>query len=169
MMVGAFVARVSRWRSGLLVLGSLVFIAAGVFVLGIHDPERPMLPFWGWAGIIFASLTAVAWTRQLFQTEPVLEIDGQGILYRRWSDDRIPWSAIARAEIGLIRRQKFLSLWLRDPDRYQSTRLLGKVAKGNKLMGFGDIALNLTGTDQSFESMLRAVERFAPELVRPRA
>lgn len=168
-MAEAFVARVSRWRTGLMVVGSVVFVAAGVFLVNIHDPEEPMMPFWGWACIIFFSVAGLAWSSQLFLTEPVLEIDAQGILWRRWSDDRIPWNAIVRTEIGAVRRQEFLSLWLRDLDRYQSSRLLGKVAKGSKLMGFGDIALNLTGTDQSFESMIRAVERFAPNVMRPTA
>ncbi|MEO7688461.1 MAG: STM3941 family protein [Sphingomonas sp.] len=167
-MPTSFVARVSRWRTGLMVLGAAVFVAAGIFLLGIDGPEQTETRFWGWASIIFFGLAGMACIPQLFRTEPVLEIDSNGILWRRWSEDRIPWSAIVRAEIKLVQRQKFLSLWLRDPERYRSTRLIGKLGRANKTMGFGDIALNLSGTDQGFDAMIEVISQCAPQLVQPR-
>lgn len=167
-MPASFVARVSRWRTGLMVFGAAVFVAAGIFLVGIDEPGQTETRFWGWASIIFFGLAGLVWVRQLFRTEPVLEIDSNGILWRRWSDERIPWSAIVRADIKVLQRQKFLSLWLRDPEGYRSSRLLGKLARTNKAMGYGDIALNLSGTDQGFDAMIDVVSQCAPGLIQPR-
>ena len=166
-MPNTFVANISRWRTALMVFGCLVGIGAGILLITIDYLEQLEAWFWGWACILFCALAGLVLIRQLFRTEPVLEINSSGILWRRWSDDRIPWSAIVRAEIKLVQRQKFLSLWLRDPERYRSSRLLGKLAGANKAMGFGDIALNLNGTDQSFDAMIDSVSQCAPQLIQP--
>lgn len=86
-----------------------------------------------------------------------MEIDSRGILWRRWSDQVIPWSAIVRAEPYAVYNQKFLSLWLDAPDRYPARSTLGKLSRMNKGMGFGDIALSMQGTDQSFDRLLDVV------------
>ena len=161
------IARVSRLRNGLLVLGAAGFVAAGIFLLGVDDPRRPMMHFWSWVAIVFFGAAALVGIRQFFRTEPVVEIDARGLLWRRWSDERIPWSAFDRAEIGEIRRQRFLSLWLRDPERYRSTSLTGRLAGANKALGFGDISINVTGTDQKFDALAGAINRYAPELRQP--
>ena len=70
-----------------MVFGCLIGIGAGIFLVTIDDPGEADAWFWGWLCIIFCGLAGVVWSRQLFRAEPVLEIDSNGILWRRWSDD----------------------------------------------------------------------------------
>lgn len=162
-MDDGFVARVSRWRAGLLVLGALGFVAAAVFVMQTKGLTDLRALITGWLGALFFGACALVGARQLFSTGPVMEIDARGILWRRWSDERIPWSAIERAEAMSLGRQRFLALWLQDPERYRSAHMLGRVAGANKSMGFGDIALSVSGTDRSFADLAAAFDRYAPD------
>ncbi len=112
----------------------------------------------GWFTILFFGACAATIAKQLFRTGPVIEIDQKGILWRRWSDEVIPWSAILQAEQRSVYSQKFLCLWLDAPERYPSRSTLGKLSALNKGMGFGDIALSTQGTDQSFEQLVEVVD-----------
>lgn len=98
---------------------------------------------------------------QLFRSGPDIRIDERGIWWRRWSDQRIPWSAITALYPASVGRTSFLFLKLADRDAYPSTRVLRKFAGLNRASGFGDIAVGVTGTDRSFAELIEAVERFA--------
>jgi hypothetical protein len=112
-----------------------------------------------YVGIAFFGLCALAGARQLFRTEPVLEIDQAGILWRRWSDQIIPWSAIAGMSVLHIRRQRSLTLTLFAPENFPGKGLMGLLAGPNRAMSGGDISLNLAGTDRGFDDMLAAIDR----------
>lgn len=112
----------------------------------------------GWIVTVIFGLGLAAFVRQLFRTGPVLEIDGRGILWRRWSDTIIPWTAITRVEVKTMREQKFLSLWLDEPESYAGRSTLGRLSSMNKGMGFGDVALSMQGTDQSFDRLVEVVD-----------
>lgn len=157
----AFEANASPWRMALLLAAMLGFVAFGIWLLRLDAPtiRRTLV---AWAGIIVCGAFFLLGLPRLFQQGVVLRIDAQGIWWRHWSDQTIAWSAIERISIREIRRQRFACLFLRDPRAFPSTTWLGKRAHANKAMGFGDIALNMTGTDQSFVAMMAAITRFAP-------
>jgi len=157
----AFVANVSRRRTALLVLGAVVFVAIGFLMLRApgHDIFRLLS---GWAAILFFGLCGLIGLSQLFRSGPDIRIDERGIWWRRWSDQRIPWSAITAFYTASVGRTSFLCLKLADRDAYPSTRVLGKFAGLNRASGFGDIAVGVTGTDRSFAELIAAVERVAP-------
>jgi hypothetical protein len=167
-----FVATVSRLKVVLLVAGSLLFVAAGIWML--LSPDLPdyfriygvliPAPWLAWTCIVLFGGFAIGWARQLWRTGPVMEIGPQGLLWHRWSEEIIPWDAFERAEAVTIQRQKMVSLWLHDPQAHRSTKLLGRLAGANKAMGFGDISLTAQGTDRSFDDMANAVAEHAPEL-----
>ncbi len=154
-MQDRLIAHVSKLKTSLLVALSLGFVAIGVWIVLIE--EVAAIIAFGWGAILLFSGFAVIGIRQLFRVEPVMEIDARGILWRRWSDQVIPWSAIARAESRTVRGQPFLCLWLDEPGRYPARSTLGWLAGVNKGMGFGDIALGVQGTDQSFQHLLEVV------------
>ena len=160
----AFVANVSRRRTALLVLGAIGFVVAGVFML--RDPEGGLtLMVFGWAAILFFGLCGLIGIRQLFRSGPDIRIDEQGIWWRRWSDQVVPWEAIVALYPAGVGRTAFLCLKLVDPAAYPSTHVMGKFAGINRASGFGDISVTTTGTDRSFTELLAAVERFAPRVL----
>jgi hypothetical protein len=159
--VTPFEAKASRWRVLLLLAGALGFVAIGIWLLRLDAPT-PKRTLAAWAGIIIFGVLFLIGLPRLFQQGVVLRIDARGIWWRQWSDQTIPWIAIERISVGKIQRQRFACLFLTDPRAFPSATLQGKLARTNKAMGFGGIALNISGTDQSFDAMMAAIIRFAP-------
>jgi len=98
----------------------------------------------------------------LFEAEVEIRIDANGIYWRRRYSQVIPWNAIDRITIREVRGQRFACLFLRDPSAFPSEGLTSMLAGANKAFGFGDVALAMAGTDQSFDAMMAAVTKFAP-------
>jgi hypothetical protein len=159
--VTPFEAKASRWRVLLLLAGALGFVAVSIWLLQL-DPPTTKRTLVAWAGIILFGAFFLIGLPRLFQQGVVLRIDAHGVWWRQWSDQTIPWSAIERISVGKIQRQRFACLFLSDPQAFPSTTLQGKLARTNKAMGFGDVALNTSGTDQSFDAMMTAITQFAP-------
>lgn len=156
-----FEANGSRWRVILLLAGALAFVALGIVVLTIK-PTDIARTIAGVAAIaVFGAFFLIGLPR-LGTQDAEIRVDQRGIMWKRWSGDTIPWSAIERVTVGQISNQRFACLFLRDPGAYRSTTVAGKFAGTNKAMGFGDIALSVTGTDRSFDELMAAIERFAP-------
>lgn len=165
-MTERFVAHVSKVRICGLILGMVVAVAAGFWIIANAEElahrkgfDSPALSFLigGSAILVFGAFTVVG-VRQLFRAGPVMEIDSRGILWRRWSDQVIPWSAIVRVEQQAFQSNKLLCLWLDAPERYPGRSTLGKLASLSKLMGSGDVTLNMAGTDQSFDRLVEVVD-----------
>lgn len=163
MNAAPFVACVSPGKlTALLVLG-LVMVAAALVAALLPDVDV-VSHVLAWVGVAFFSLCVLAIVRQLFRTGPVLEIGPEGLLWRRWSAERIPWAAFVRAAETSMQRQRFVSLWLRDPECHRSTTAMGRLAGANKAIGFGDITLAATGLSCSHAEILAAVRANAPQL-----
>ena len=161
----AFEANASRWRIAILLAGSLVFVVAGLWMLGLFGPPPSTslkAKAAGWGGVAFFGLCAIVGAKRLFDQGVEIRVDAHGLWWRRWSQDTIPWAAIERIATAEVRGQRFACLFLRDPSVHPSSTIAGKLAGANKAMGFGDIALSTTGTDKSFLELLAAIERFAP-------
>ena len=156
-----FVARASRLRLSGRLLGCLAFVAAGLWMVGAFGPPPNPGKVWaGYASILVFGLVAIMGARRLIEGGDQIVVDHQGILWTQWSDRIIPWSAIRHIDRKSVKRQHFLCLELVDPARYPPTSLLGRFAGSNRLLGFGDIAINVGGTDRSFDELVDAVERF---------
>jgi len=158
-----FVARVSWLRTAILIAGALGFVIVCAWILSLPSGEiSEKAVIAAYVGIPFFGLCAIVAARQLFRTTPVLEIDEKGILWRRWSDEIIPWNAIRDMSILEIRRQRSLTLKLVEPERYPGRGLMGLLAGANRAMSGGDISLNVAGTDRRFDELLAAIDRFGP-------
>lgn len=158
-----FVAKHLGEKLGFLILLSLLFVALGVWMVVDPTPTSRVgspAAMWGvgWFSIAFFGWRAVTLARLSFDGRPALEIDKQGFIWRHWSDDLIPWSAVVRKEQRSVRSQKFLCVWLDAPEHYPPRSTLGKLSGLNKGMGFGDIALSTQGTDQSFDRLVEVVD-----------
>lgn len=173
-MAERFVARVSKGRTLMLIAGALAFVALGYWFVAnpqeiagtvpwMRDPGLVQLI--GGATMLVFALFAAMGVRQLFRTDPVIEIGSEGLLWRRWSNETIPWDAFGQAAIGQIQSQRMLTFWLRDPDAHRSTTFSGRTVGANKALGFGDITLNMGGLDRRFDELVDAVQVFAPGLL----
>lgn len=154
-----FVARVSVWRTGGLVLLSLGFVALGAFLFSLSDPLNRTI---GVICVLTFGFFALVGVAQLFRTQPVIEVGPDGVLWRRWSDQRVPWLAINRAAVRRVRSEQFVCLWLADPSAYPARRWLGKLSRLNKALGFGDLPLATGGLDRRTDELVAAIEAYRP-------
>ena len=150
----------SRIQAILLTLGSLGFVAAGVFIL-IEAEGNDVL---GWVSTAFFASCALVGFWMLFDTRPRLIIDRRGIYDRTTGVGRIPWSDINNAYLKSIGNNDFVCLELRNQNAYsQKLSAIQKfLASANHSLGFTPISLNLSGFDansyQIFELIIKYVE-----------
>ena len=156
-----FVARPTLWRLILLFLLSLGFVVGGFWAAGFfgHAP-KPGKEWIGWLSIVFFGLCSVLIFGRLFDKNDQVRISSLGIYSKQWSEDTIPWSEITNVSVWEFKQQKNIILQLREPERYSSTTLLGKLAKVNRLLTGGDVAINLVGTDSNFNDAMAAIAWF---------
>jgi hypothetical protein len=126
---------------------SLVFVAAGVFIL---LSRRPQSVFIGWMGILFFGGCAAIFVRQNLDARPRLVLDDEGILDRTLKVGVIRWEDILGAEVfPSSSGHAFLALRLRDATRY--TARLGPVHQRlvelNESIGHAQLNVNLAMID----------------------
>ena len=121
----------------------------------LQDPSAPAAL--AWLSILCFGFASIIMLMRLFDRDDQIRADAQGLYWKRWSPDVIPWNEIADVSEAGVQRQRILCLHLRHPERYPSHTLLGRLASANKVMGFGDIAINAMGTDRSFDELKAAV------------
>ena len=163
----ALTAYSSPWRMALVVLGSIVFVALGLWMVGLFGevPEnrrwsREFVQIFGWISIIFFGLCAIVGTRRALDSDAQLRISASGIYWKPWSEVTIPWHEVREVSGWRYRRQKFILLSLNHPERYPSSSLLGKLAAANRALAGGDISISLVGLDKSFEEAMDAIDEF---------
>jgi hypothetical protein len=153
------VARNSRWRILLVILGSLVFAAAGVWMAGIAgSAPAPGKEWAGWLSIIFCSVCVPIVFSRLLDDKVQIRISGSGIYYKQWSEQTIPWEEISGVSVWKFKRHKLPVLHLVHPSRYPSTTLSGKMAGADRMLTGGDITITLTGMDCSFDEVIAAIQ-----------
>jgi len=124
-----------------------------------QDEVAPLLA--GVVGLIFFGGCTIAILWRLRHVGPAIEISTAGLCWRQFSDRTIPWHEVVHAEVRVVRRQKFLCLWLRTPVQWRG-RMMAKSAALSTQMGFGDMALSVLGTDRSFDELVVAVAHYVP-------
>ena len=148
----------------------LLVVTAGVLPLVVIGAvSLPLLPGAPLAArliglVILAPL--LTWlainVRLVFFRKPIIEVDGEGLLWRRWSRKRIGWDAVQRWQVRRHMGIAFVTLWLHQPSEYRSTTIHRLLAPANKWLGMGDVTLNAGGTNRSFEELAAAIGRYAP-------
>lgn len=153
--------------------GFLAALLIGLEAVVIADPSSTFAADEQWLRWVFAVIlaTGIAFVvRELLEDRPQIVIDGEGIIYRPWSNRRIPWSAIAnyRLERELIGDMRRVRLYLRDPGSYppRSSRIGTEGDRaGRRPDGFVMMTRRL---DRHAEDIMEALARFGPaELAAP--
>lgn len=171
-----FRAHYSRWRTLLLLLAGLGFVAAGLWMAGVlgegPDPTHrsgrlspELVPYVGWLGVIFFGLCLPFIAKRLFDAEPQVEIGRAGIRYAQWSDATIPWDEIGSVSVWSYKRQNTIILHLHRPEAFPGRGIAAKLSRANRALTGGDIAISLSGMDGRFDDAMAAIAHFGgPDL-----
>ena len=158
----AFEARNSPGKKALAVLGSVAFVALGLWLVGAFGPDHPTgvkATLGGWACIIFFGGLGLMGARAMFDRSVVLRIDRSGIWSKGFSEATVPWSAITEMSSVKIERQKYVGLGLADPDRYPR-KGVARLASATNAMTMGyPMMIGVAGTDRSFAELEDAIAR----------
>jgi hypothetical protein len=126
---------------------SLVFVAGGIFILSVGKDLKSTII--GWSCIIFFGFGLLVFLRQILDTRPRIVIDENGIFDRTLGIGVIDWQDIEQAYLNSIFGNDFISLILRDNEKYlqRISKPKAKLAKYNRTLGFETINLNLSGVN----------------------
>lgn len=144
----------SRWKYVLLLIGSLGFVAAGIWMLIKGE-------WFGWLAILFFGSGIPIFIWQIADARPRLIIDEQGVLDRTLGVGRIAWSDIEAAYVRSINGNDFICLELKNSEKYgqKLSKVKRAMASANRGLGFTDFNLNLSGvdarTDEIFELLMK--------------
>ena len=151
-----------------MLLGSLAFVTAGIWIAGgFGEAPEPGREWVGWLSILFFGACGLVIGGRLFDDDVQIRISGSGIYSRQWSEQTIPWGAVTEVSVWRFKRNKFLILHLVRPEHYPPTTFSAKMAKANRTLTGGDIAIDLTGMDCSFDEASVAIEYYRTASQRP--
>jgi hypothetical protein len=120
----ALVIPLSKGKIFLLTFGAVAFVALGVWLYLNADHISRGNPLYvrgvAAACVLFFGLCGAYASRKLFDSAPGLVIDTAGIVDNSSSISagRIPWSDIEGFKVRTIKRQRFLTIEVRNPEKY---------------------------------------------------
>ena len=156
-----FVARPSPLRLTLLLLLSVGFVALGFWMIGAFgEPPRSSRAWAGWIAIPVFGLFGALIAARLFDRRAQIVVDAEGLMFRQWSDEHIPWSAVSGIDERTMQGQRFFGIYLHDISAHPPTRLVGKLGRMNSALGFAQLSISATGTDRSADELRDALMQF---------
>ena len=148
----------ARWKYVLVLLGSIGFVAAGIWM--VLDGR-----LFGWLAILFFGCGIPISIWQIADSRPRLIIDQHGVLDRTLGVGRIAWTDIEEAYVKSISGNHFICLELKNPETY--AQKLSKVKRAmneaNRNLGFTDFNLNLSGVDVRSEEVFELVMKYCEQ------
>lgn len=163
-MADRFVARDSPPRLWLMLVGAFAFVALGLWIAGLFGSSpKPGWEWFGWFAAFFFALVPFKIVPRLSDRSDQMVIDRNGIYWRQWSETTIPWSAIRSFSRRSVRGQHFVCLHLKNPSMFPKSGAGAWLSGFNRALGFGDIALTVTGTDRRFDELVAAIDSYAPD------
>jgi len=103
-----FETRTSKMKMFWAVLGSIVFVALGLWMIMYPDVfsdsrHAALVPYIAWMCVIFFGLLGLIALLQIFSSKTQIRADENGVFARRLSNDLIPWSIIDSVDVKEIR------------------------------------------------------------------
>jgi hypothetical protein len=158
------VFRASVTRLVVLLLGSLAFVATGVFLLADADVGV----FGATASVAALAVfggSALAFLWRLIRRPVALVIDDEGFTDRVFG--RVRWSEVAFVAPYRFEHQGFVGVALHDLAAYQARapRLRARLSQVNSRMGFAGIDIGTVALSVSPQEVIAAMQRHHPALV----
>lgn len=153
-------------RTALMLLGSVAFVAAGVWMLIVHSSIK--MDVGGAVAVPFFGLGVIAFANRLVRRTPELVISSAGIVHFRFGS--IPWSEVDHVTVRHVNTrastQRFIELVLRDPAGYlaQAPRSARMQAAANRPFGYGPVQISTNTLPVTLEEVLAAMHRHNPQL-----
>jgi hypothetical protein len=163
-----FVVPLSRVKISLILLGSAAFVTASLWLWMNADliPRRNPLYIQGVAalGMAFSGLCGLYAFFKFFDSAPGLIIDAHGIVDNSSgvSAGRIPWSDIQGFRTMTVQRQRFLTIDVKDPDKYiQRAPFLKRQLVGLNAKYFGGpIQISANTLKINFDELFKVANDF---------
>lgn len=115
----------SMTKTGLILLGSIAFVIAGIWIIYLSRSKSSsilvfLLSLLGFVSISFFGICGLYSLTRLFDTQPGLVLDSEGIIdrYSAVSMGRISWQDIRRIDITNVESQRFLTFYTTNPQKY---------------------------------------------------
>jgi len=167
------VIELSKGKIVLLMLGAIAFVVAGIWMVtldaeAIENLNRyndPTLVYGiGAAAIVFFGLMGVLGLKKLFDRSPgiILNQDGLTDNSSGFSVGFIPWSDVSGIGQYETHKQKFISILLRDPEKYVNSGnfLRRKANQATLKMAGTPITISANSLKTSYEDLLSAFEEY---------
>lgn len=165
-----FEAHFSTGRAILLTLGSLLFVVAGLWLLGLFG-EVPTgsrrvpdwaIPILGWLCVVMFGPLAVWHLSRAFGGELAVRIDQLGMLLTDYSDQPIGWDDVVAIRTENMMGNNILLFEVR-PARAEGFGWGRRLMAGSSRTMYGlGYSLSVNNTDRSHRELLAAIEHFAP-------
>jgi hypothetical protein len=119
----------------------------------------------GWIGVVFFGLCTLPILSQLFRSGPTIVIDDTGVLDRRWGVGRIAWEDIASVSITQGKRQRSISLWLRNESEYlgRLSTIRASLRHVSAKMGYSPFLMTFRGLTPGLEEAYARLRERLPE------
>ena len=145
----------SRWKYVLLLIGSIGFVAVGIWIV-VHGRAS------GWVPILFFGSGVPIFLWRIADARPRLIIDEHGVLDRTLGVGRIAWGDIEAAYVRSISGNDFICLELKNPEKYSQklSKVKRAMAAANRGLGFTDFNLNLSGVDARTDEVFELVMKY---------
>lgn len=152
----------SKTKIILLLAGALLFVTGGCWMLvkvpTINNPvfsNSNIVRVVGVAAILFFGLCGVYATRKLFSSQPGFVIDDFGITDNSGgiSVGAISWNDITNINFVMAQRQKFIMIYVKNPEEYisrQSSFIKRKMMQMNHKLYGSPLAISANSLKTSF-------------------
>ncbi|MFL0355492.1 hypothetical protein ACI5KX_03350 [Erythrobacter sp. GH1-10] len=160
-----FEARRSRGRLiGLLVVLAVLCVIALVLQLPTEGSRfMARLEFALRAVGILGLIVVLVRLPAVFRAPVELRVSGEGILYRPWSDQTVPWEELTRITQRKINIQNVICVHLKDPALFPVKRAQKMATALNKKSGdYGDMNIMIAATDRSIDELKAAIAPHKP-------
>jgi hypothetical protein len=146
-------------------LASIAFVALCIgIMIYLADEKKPLFYLTAFFALPLFSYSTVMSLKHLLSKAPILNVNESGITDHAsgLSVGFIPWSDILGAEITLIEKQKYLHIYLKNPEAYVKKASIARrlMMRVNSLFGGSPISIPQLIMPESLEDIFFKINQF---------